>query len=173
MSAGNDTLTTLVSAIVAELKAHNINPEINLNQFQSQVVGLISDVRTRIGGQNWKTIEAYFSQSSVIQQIVRSCTTSMTLVLQDGKIDISDTPYFLDLVYQIFNEINSIHDSSKTVTIDADTLIILCGFMLKVILTYCINDKANLAISLSLVQSSLQLLSFKMTPMKWSMKCCC
>ncbi len=161
-------MDTFVSLVVAELGKQGFKPQID-------VQSIINETQSKLKGVDMTVIEKYFNTNGVLKQIVSVCTTNLEKVLEDGKIDLNDTSYFINIIKEIYVDVNKINMSNVNIKIDASTLVMLCGFILQIVLAYTINNKRDLTSALAIVKSAVELVSFSMSSTTWSFKCwqCC
>lgn len=166
-------LNDIVSLIVIELKKTPAGASLDVTKYKAQVDVLIGEIKSKVKPGDINTIVTYLKSGSVIGQLVEVCMSNIQSILKDGKIDLDDTSYFLDIIRAIYTQVNAMNDNISGVKITSDNLIDICSFFIKTLMVYTITDQTESAAAVRLTNSAVELIRFSVTKTSWSLKCCC
>jgi len=167
-TAQGDIFDSVAILTVYSLKSNGINPELDVTKYTEKINAIIVATKAKIGEQNLNKAMAYLNHKEAISKIVNICISKIQMILKDGKIDLNDTSYFIDMIREIYQEVNTINQSDVTISLSSETLIELCGFLIKTVLTYMISDEQALNSGIMITQSSIQLIAFSMSKTTWT-----
>ena len=166
-------VNNILGLILNEVQKHNMARNIDISKYKEKIASLIQTTKTKLDQNSLDKIDTYLKNNNVISKIVNACVINIQNILKDGKIDLNDTSYFLDIVREIYEQVNNINQENVSIKISSDDLIELCGLLMKIILVYTINDQTSVDLALKISNSAIGLLKFSMKKTSWSFKCCC
>jgi hypothetical protein len=154
----------LISLVVNELKTTSLGQDsLDMTSLKIKIDSIVS----KLDPKTLDTVNSYLTND---KSIVTICVTNLEKILKDGKLDLNDYAYFLDILKNIYIKVKALQVS--TITIDSDTVVDLCSVILNVILAVVVPD-ANLPGLLAITNTVSEMIKFSMNPISTSFKCCC
>jgi hypothetical protein len=100
---------------------------------------------------------------------------NLSKILADGRLNLADMPFFLDIVLGIYANINQYVQENLVVTISANDVVELSGLLLKVSLTILVTDPAELSLGVSIINNTIKMVKFTVQNKVKScaLACCC
>lgn len=173
-----DLFANLLILTASEVKQNDSSNQmvLDISVYKDKIEAIIAQTKKQLGEQNWQKLNLAISQlnkNSSLSKIVQISFREIKNITKDGKIDLDDTSYFLDAIREIYEHIDSIRQLDPNVTkISTTDLVIIAGFLLKIVLVYTISNERSLESSLRISQSAIALVSFSLTPRTLTWKCC-
>jgi len=112
----------------------------------------------------------FIKNSQIFQQCI---IPNFIKIYQDNKVDMQDIPYFLDLIYNIYREIDDFAQNHKTLELTSNDLIEITGLLLKMVLIISFNDPSRINLGLSLIDNSLKIVKLQIKVKRVRCQCCC
>ena len=169
----NSPLNDFISVVATEVQRNNMGPAIDISKYKEKIYSLYTITKSKLDPNSLDKIDSYVKNINVTGKIVSFSLANIKNILKDGKIDLNDTSYFLDIIAAIQEQANTINQENVTLKINSNDLIELCGLFLKIILIFTVEDPIALDSSIKITNSSIGLLRFSMKKTSWSLKCCC
>jgi hypothetical protein len=156
--------TVLVNLVLNELK---LTP---LGSKAFDLSAITQKVNTVIAKLDPATITLIQSYLTNDQSLISICVSDLQNILHHGKVDINVSPYFLDIIKNIYAQVKDMSGSSS---ISSETLIDVCEVILNIILIFVVVDEVELSAMLQLTTTSVSLIKFSMIPQSFTFPCCC
>ena len=155
----------LVQLIVDELKTTPLGQNIDVSASKAQ----LSVITSKLDKQTIDKINTILGGSKFLQ----TCVLNIQEVLKDGKVNLQDVPYFLNILKALHEEATQFTvQKSSSVSIDSSTMFTMCEVLIDIILVLTVSDPIQLDGALKLVDSALSLAQFSV-PSTVSWTCCC
>ena len=169
----NSPLNDFISVVATEVQRNNMGPAIDISKCKEKIYSLYTITKSKLDPNSLDKIDSYVKNINVTGKIVSFSLANIKNIIKDGKIDLNDTSYFLDIIAAIQEQANTINQENVTLKINSNDLIELCGLFLKIILIFTVEDPIALDSSIKITNSAIGLLRFSMKKTSWSFKCCC
>lgn len=162
----------LVDFIVSELKKTSLNREFDLSAAKTKITEIVSDVILKLDTKDSNKILKFLRNGSLFKECI---VPNISKILSDGKLNLEDIPYFLEILYGIYSNINQFIRENPTVTISSNDMIELGGLLLKTTLTLLVTNPAEINLGLALINGSIKFVKFTVSDKTKSCKlfCCC
>ena len=145
-----------------------ITPDIILYDINK----LLFEFRQKISNEEFEKIKKYMVEGNVKNNIVNMLITSFNNILMDGRIDVNDAPYFLQLIKNIVVYFNQITQNTESpINVQSETVLSFLYFLIKCILILTLNDEDE-SRAIVLLDNCFNLLSITVLPIT-KMKCGC
>ena len=147
-------VTELVEFIVLELKRTPLNKDVDITHAKAKITELVADIVLKLDKINKGQILSFVKGTEIFQQCI---LPNLTNILADNKLNLDDTPFFLDMIYGIYARINEFIQTNPTITVSSNDLIEMSGLLLKVTLALLVTNPVELNLGISLINSTIKL----------------
>lgn len=160
----------LIKYVIQTLDKNKLFHGINATYLKQFVVRLVEETKIKMERANLTKMIDFIKNSQIFQQCI---IPNFIKIYQDNKVDMQDIPYFLDLIYNIYREIDDFAQNHKTLEITSNDLIEITGLLLKMVLIISFNDPSRINLGLSLIDNSLKIVKLQIKVKRVRCQCCC
>lgn len=132
---------------------HNLEKE-----YINKLVLLINEIKEIV-----KDIKEGFD--SFLDKIIVLCVSSLSKIFEDNIVSLKDVPIFIEMIMNIFNNINNIN-----IKLDLNKVVILCEFICKVLIISM--NKTDTEIFIQILENSVKLAKFELNKNKEDIDIC-
>lgn len=162
-------LSTFIATIISTTPL-NAKCTVDVAKIQQTVMYFIQSAMEKMNTQDTVKIMKFLKNEKLIKLCI---LPNVSLILADGKINLEDTPAFIDIIFGIYESINEFVQANPTVNIKAGDIVELSALLVKVILTFFVKDQAVLKTTELLLNSSIKLVKLTVQSKSFSCKLCC
>jgi hypothetical protein len=148
--------------ITQQLKKIPLFEKLNLDTIETKINFFLLELSRKLTKEQWKQIENYLMSNILFNNIINICIDDIKNIIRDGIISINDAPYILNMIKSIYSRIKELNEESNKIKIDKNTLIEICGVIIKIILCIYTKSEKELEQVLSITNSAIQLIEFNM-----------
>ncbi|MEO0236748.1 MAG: hypothetical protein ABIN35_00750 [candidate division WOR-3 bacterium] len=160
----------LIKYVIQTLGKNKLFHGIDATYLKQFVVRLVEETKIKMERANLTKMIDFIKNSQIFQQCI---IPNFIKIYQDNKVDMQDIPYFLDLIYNIYREIDDFAQNHKTLEITSNDLIEITGLLLKMVLIISFNDPSRINLGLSLIDNSLKIVKLQIKVKRVRCQCCC
>lgn len=160
----------LIKYVIQTLDKNKLFHGINATYLKQFVVRLVEETKIKMERANLTKMIDFIKNSQIFQQCI---IPNFIKIYQDNKVDMQDIPYFLDLIYNIYREIDDFAQNHKTLELTSNDLIEITGLLLKMVLIISFNDPSRINLGLSLIDNSLKIVKLQIKVKRVRCQCCC
>ena len=166
-----DELTTeIVTFIVNELKDTQLGKSFDITQSKAKINELFADITFKLDQKSKLKVMSFMKNNTLFRQCI---IPNIAKICADIRINIDDTPYFIDVIYGVYSSINEFVQDNPTVNISSNDLIELSGLLLKLTLVIIVQDANQLNLGISIINNTIKLVKLTVQSKKISCKLCC
>jgi hypothetical protein len=166
-----DTLITeLDEFIVFELKKTSLNKEFDLSKINTKLIEVVSDVILKLDKKDTANMLSFLKNGQLFQECL---IPNVTQILADGKLNLDDVPFFIDILLGVYTSINSFIQENPTITVSSNDMVELAGLLLKTTLAFLVTNPIELNAGLSIINNSIKLVKFTARSKSKSFKLLC
>ncbi len=155
-----------IPSLRSKLKPILNNPALAFNEIEKQ----FEDFKDELNASELDNIKKYVCVEGIRDKLNYILEISFKKIMEDGKIDISDAPQFIQLVYFIINAFNQINDGEIfKFSVSKEHVMLLLHFILKSV--FCLTlDGDEEVMAIGLLDTSFKLVKIEVCPLsskKW------
>lgn len=166
-----DTLTNkIVSFIVEQLKKTPLGKSLDISQYKAKIAEIFADVTLKLDKANLGNVVSFIEDSNLFQQCIMP---NIVKICADDKLDIQDTPHFIDIIYGVYSSVSVFIQDNPTINMTSNDIIELVGLLLKITLVMTVPNPANADIGVVIVSNVIKLVKMTIKTKKMSCKLCC
>lgn len=158
-----------VPALRTKLQVILDNPSL----IGAEISKVHDELQSKLTPQELEQLNSYAGQDSSRRTIGTVMQTAFANIMADGKIDMSDAPHFLTLIYDCITLFSADSANGNSVTLNSNTVVTFLHFVLKCILILTLDGPEEDA-ALVMLDGSFKLVKLTVLPLlaggKW---CCC
>jgi hypothetical protein len=165
-------ITELVDFILIELKKTPLNKEFDVSKVKSKIAELVADVTLKLDKKDVSGMLSFIKNTAMFQECI---VPNVSKIMSDGKLNLNDVPFFLDIILGVYANINQFIQENPTVTISSNDMVELAGLLLKTTLSLLVTDTTELNLGVSIINNTIKLVKFTVKNKSKSCKllCCC
>src|SRR5438874_6522735 len=112
-------LEEIVILIADELKKTPLGKSVDVSLAKDKLNEIFKLTMGKLDQNSLTKIQAYLKDKNVISGIVNACVDNIQKILLDGKINLDDTSYFIDLIRQIYVQVDTINQNNINLKINS------------------------------------------------------
>lgn len=150
----------LLTLIIEQLKKTplNINLKLNLDidHLLKQFDIMLNAVLIKLENRDVNVVRDYLKNTTLINECI---VPNMQAILADGRINLDDIPYFLNILIGIYESIKRVMISP---IYNHSDLVELSGLLVKTVMFLITAPETNLVLAISITDCAIKLLKFNM-----------
>ncbi len=165
--------TRMVEKVMSEVGKSPLVNVVRADVDKTNLIQMTVSVFATMDLRVFPSVQAYMDDSLVISHVVHSCVVNIQRIFKDGLIDVNDASYFLDLIQQIFLQVNDFNQKNITLKLSSDVLVELCGLIVNLIMGLIVKNDTQMKTVINITHSAMSLIKLTMAKTSWNVKCCC
>lgn len=168
----DNIVDNIVNFIINEIKKTPLNREFDVSKIKTAVTVLLNDVILKLDKKDTGTIVSFIGNASLFQDCI---IPNIQKILADGKLNLDDIPYFLEILYGIYTSIDQLIRENPTVTVSSNDIVELSGFILKASLAILVTNQTEVNAGVSIINTVIKFIKFNVKNVSKTCKlfCCC
>lgn len=167
-------VTDVVLKLILQMPGLRVKLDALLKQPAKAVTDITAvyhDVQAHLTPSEQRAVTQYLVQPFAQHKLILILTEAFEGVMADGKIDLSDSLYFMALVQKLVTLFTQ-HDGENTVTLSKNSVLYFLYFLTKSVLMLTLEDEQE-RMALLLLDQSFQLVQLTLQPiLPEAWKCC-